>query len=529
MADNQKYERRRKSASNVIQAQQAKENAQKHGEAAFQFVDGYFGDAATGKKGLRDIKGYKTTEARNVEQQAGFSAEIYYTSEQNANNILAGKRERVVRTDDIGQVNNPRADHVTVDGNGKVTGQSQMKFRGDSANAALGAKDNVKKLMTEKEWAKYGDGDITLPSEQVPHAKAYAASEAAKLRKQAEHLRKSGRGDEALKKEARAERYDDLSERMKDSGITREKAVKLRKNPESVVLKDTLRTAHEGGVKQAKTGAMLAGGISAAQNVAAVAKGEKSVGAAAIDTAVDTAKGAAVSYVTTTGASLLKVGLQEAGKRSATQGSKQVFTALGKGNTPALIVTSTLEVGKSVKRYLDGELDAKGLVAELGEKGTGIVASTFGAELGGVIGTAVGTMIFPGVGTAIGAVAGAVIGSMVGYMVGTQLYQSTLQFLALPLEAEKWRLIKEMCDQAREIMERERLELVLLYAAHFASRQVQLLGHFESIRESILANDSQAIISRLGNIAVLFGGTLGFKNFEEFDAFMLDPDLVFEL
>ncbi|MMZ53905.1 hypothetical protein D1872_157130 [compost metagenome] len=530
MVDKKEKERWRKTASNVVQTLQAQEKVQKFGEASFQFVDGYFGDMTAGRKGLKHIKLQQITDPeRNIPQQAGFAAEIYYTSQTNADNILRGNKERVVRTDDVGEVNNPNYDHYTkVDGH--TVRRSQMKFRGDESNPELGAKQNLSKLVGDKEYRKYRDADdILVPTEQFPYAKQHACVKAESLRQQAKALRRKGRSDEASKMELMAKRYEDVSERMKGSNITREKTRKLRLNPEKVVMKEPLRLANKAGMKQAKAGAMMAGGFSTVQNLTSVIKGEKSVGAAVVDVAVDTVKGATFSYITTASASLVKAGLKEVGKRAATQSGKEVFAVLSKGNAPALIVTSTFEVYKSVKRYLDGELDAKGLVAELGEKGSGIVASTYGAELGTLIGAGIGSILFPGVGTAIGGVAGGLICSMVGYMVGTQLYHSTLQFLSMPIEAEKVRRAKEMCDQARKIMERERLELERQFEVYFAKRQIELRDHFEAMRGSILANDSEAIVRQLGSIAVMFGGTLRFKNFEEFDAFMLDEDTVFDL
>ena len=60
------------------------------------------------KRSLNSISKQKINseyEFENLYQQAGYSAEVKDTARTNAENIIAGKSERKVRTDDIGMVN----------------------------------------------------------------------------------------------------------------------------------------------------------------------------------------------------------------------------------------------------------------------------------------------------------------------------------------------------------------------------------------------------------------------------------------
>ncbi|MBP1934997.1 hypothetical protein [Ammoniphilus resinae] len=523
-----KKKERRKTAENTVLAQQAAENVNRYGDAVFQYVDGYFGEQdAAGKvvrKGLQDIKNSRVHPDyydQNIKQQSGFSAEIFYESKSNAENILNGNADRVRRTDNLGMKNDQKFDHLRLDDQANVKSGSQMKFRGDAATPEKSAQQNINKLVGDKEWGKYHDAEITIPSEQYPHAKQYAQQQAEKLSAQADKLRNNGDYAKADMLQEKASRYDQMSKNLKDSGISSEQAIELRLRPEKVTIRQSLKTAHQGGLEQAKAGAVFSGAFSGARNLTSVINGEKEVGEAIVDTAVDTAKGAAVSYVVSAGGSLVKAGMQEASKRIVHEGGKSLATSLSKGNAPALIVSTTLEVGKSVKRYIDGDIDSKELMVELGEKGTGIIASTYGAELGAIL----GTLVLPGIGT----IAGSIIGGMVGYMAGSQLYQSTLQFLAMPLDAEKHRRIKEMSEQALKVMQKEREELERLIEQHFKDRHEMLRTHFTEMREAILANQPDRIVQQLGHIAVAFGGTLQFKNFKEFDEFMLDDNISFQL
>ncbi|HYK56631.1 MAG TPA: hypothetical protein VEV15_09120, partial [Flavisolibacter sp.] len=308
-----------------------------------------------------------------------------------------------------------------------------------------------------------------------------------------------------------------------------------------VVGKETLKDAHEAGMKGLKEAAMLSGGISAAQNLTQVVKGEKELGKAVIDTAVDTAKGTAMSYGVKASGAIVKAGAKKAGEQL---GSKTLQAFANSARGPALLVTTTLEVGKSLKKYMDGDLDSKDLFIELGEKGTGIIFAEAGTVLGEIVGVSagaaigglIGTFLLPGVGTAggaaigakIGAIAGPIIGSMVGYMVGTQLYQAAKNLLS-SYDSEKQRRLKAIYEQAYERMKAERLEMERLIEQHFADRYAMFRQGFQAMEEAILENNVHKVSNELNDILGAFGETLQFKNFKQFDDFMLDDDMVLKL
>ena len=79
----------------------------------------------------------------------------------------------------------------------------------------------------------------------------------------------------------------------------------------------------------------------------------------------------------------------------------------------SLIATTTLEVGKTIKKYINGELTELEVIEELGEKGVGMMASSIGASIG--------TAIFPGIGT--------IIGGVIGYMCSSSIYNGSLSIL----------------------------------------------------------------------------------------------------
>lgn len=104
---------------------------------------------------------------QNINQQAGYSAEIKEQAHVNANNILAGKRERIVQYDDLSSEKKPQVkklfpnyatpsknheivDYISVDEKGNVipSTATQSKFVGKNGAECF------KKLLS-KDYEKY--------------------------------------------------------------------------------------------------------------------------------------------------------------------------------------------------------------------------------------------------------------------------------------------------------------------------------------------------------------------------------------
>lgn len=180
----------------------------------------------------------------------------------------------------------------------------------------------------------------------------------------------------------------------------------MREYSKLATAKYVAQTAYMSGIENAKSAAVIAGSISVAQNVVSVIRHDKEFEEAAIDIGKDMIAGPTIAYI---------IGYSDTAIRGFMSSSKDsVFVNLSKTNVPAMIATTTLQVGKSLIRYANGEIDSIQLVEELGEKGTGMMVASMGA--------AIGTMVFPGIGT--------VIGSMVGYMTSSTIYGACMQVLS---------------------------------------------------------------------------------------------------
>lgn len=488
----------------------AYDNVDKYGEGAAEFIKDL--------PKLEKISNYKVNpdfEYQNLSQQSGNSAEVLASSKTNARNIIEGNSERKVRTDDLDLVNHPKYDHVVIDGEGNFYLQdgSQMKFKFpekfDFNNPEL-VKKSASKLANQisgKKWqAKYKDIPIEVPSDMYEDVKAGLNQKVNSLYEQSSNLEQKGNYQKANEIKNRAREIKKTKDNLKKSNVSSKEAYIAAQNPKYTTLKNVAKIANEAGKEQAKAGAIISGVVSCSKNMVAIIRGEKDLKDATIDLSKDITKGAGTSYGIAASGTALKSVMQ-------TSNISMVKT-LSKTNMPALIATTTVQVGSSLKKYIKGDINELELMEELGEKGTGMMAASMGA--------AVGTAIFPGVGT--------VVGAMVGYMTSSQIYQSTMNVLAEEkLSNQKREFIKKISEEALKTMQREQEELKEIYGKYYKARENYLNNCLSLLDEAVANNNIDLFTASLNKIAISFGETLEFKNFQEFDNFMKNEETVFDL
>lgn len=498
-----KHKNKHKSLEYAAQSGAAYEVVGRYGSASKEHLVAYSGqDNEYGRTLKRGLK--KTSESKvnpeyrdqNLKQQAGFAAEDKYTARQNAERIIKGDKNRVCRTDDLGRVNDPLFDHVLLDGDGiEIPGTGeQMKFVGSDPKACL------KKLESEK-FQKYLDADatITVPSDYYEGILAEANKEIASLENQLARAKQDNNQQLASSIEKRIQKIKKIKESVKDSGITNEEALFARQHPKLSTAKDIAKISHRAGLEQAKYGAAISGGISLIKNVVAVTKGEKSAKDAALDVALDSGKGAVTAYATAFAGSAIKAGMQNS--------KTSLVRTLSKSNAPAMMVTSTIDVGKSITRYFKGEISGTDCLLEIGEKGT----SNIGAAMFTVVGQA--AIPIP--------VVGALVGSMVGYALTSAFYGNLTSALKDAKLAHENRIrIEKECKEA--------ISMIQQYRAEMNAYTQQYLTHYNNIFNdafmqmdaAFLSNDINKFIGGANKITKALGGTEQFSNMKEFDTFM---------
>lgn len=482
---------------------------QKHGEGASQILQALKGerydslgnDIGHRGRSLEEISNYKINDKyreTNIKQQSGFSAELIKESRDNSEAIKNGNKIRTRTTDGIGETNNQKHDHYKIDEFGNITEGSQMKFYSSP-------EDLIKKL-SDKKWSKYADSPIDVPTEQVEEIKRIAREKAEKLRTQAEMAKSKGDTFLYEKKLDEAKALENIEKNVRDSGVTREEAVEARVSPNKFVAKEVLKESHVAGKSAAKGAVILSGAISFGQNAYLVMNGEKELDEACCDVAKDVALAGGTAYIIAGTGTVLKGFMHSSGK--------EILRRVGTTNAPALIVTGTLEIAKSLKKYAVGEINETELLEELGKKGTGMIAASYGATVGGIIGTA----ILPGVGTTVGAI----VGSMVGYSVSNLIYDECLNVLKRrDISMERRRIIEEISVEA--IKKLEIYRKILIEENNMVLNERDLI--IENISVSIKNSNLDMLTESINRLGKSFKKNLQFQNFEEFDDVMNDENI----
>ena len=180
-----------------------------------------------------------------------------------------------------------------------------------------------------------------------------------------------------------------------------------------------------------------------------------------------------------------------------------------------------MEVGKSVKGYLDGELDEAELADDLSEKGSGMATALLAETIAKQ--TALGTVI------EAGGLAGGIVGvvvSTVGYMVGTAVYNQVkkraIKIAEIDENIEKFNRMAEQVLEYRQQLEKNLKELEI-------KNTETIMNSFKKMEQSIFDNDVNTFTNSLNDICEIFGKEVKFKSNKEFLDFWNDPNMVLEI
>ena len=497
------------------------EVVKRYGSAAKEHFVAYVGaDNETGEKlakGLKKIASSKVNHDYhnvNIKQQAGFSAEVKTVARENAGKIIAGdKKTKKTRTDDmekqsdgkgnnVGGKNEQLYDVAEVDKNGiYVEGTArQLKFVGGTPEEC------TKKLLGAK-YDKYRDADVAIevPSDFYDSVKGGLDEKAEKIKRQIKTAEKKGNSVLAGRKKTELEKIEKTSGKLEKGKVSNKEAIEARLHPKLSTAKDVLKISRQAGVEAAKSGALIGGGLSFIRNSVSVIKGDKKASEAALEVVGDTTKAATLSYTTAFVGSALKGSMQNA--------SIQYIRCLSKTNVPAIIVTSVLEAGKSLSRYARGEIDGTECLNELGEKGTGMLASAFGATIGQVL------IPIP--------VVGGLIGGMVGYAMASAYYNSLVNALNEAKVAHEERMyIEAECREAIIEIRNYQLEIELVINNYLREYSLAFDEALRSMSQAYNVKDVDGFIEGANKVIIKLSGKLLFKNKTQFDELMASTSAV---
>ena len=497
---------KKKTLENVTLTGASAEVVQRYGSAAKEHLVAYSGvDNETGMqfKGLKDIAESKINpenEYANLKQQAGFAAENKYAAKENAERIINKDKTRVVKTDTKGSGSyNQLFDHYIIDKNGNIIAGEQMKFIGSSPEECF------RLLATKKDFQKYLDANakITVPSDYYDGVIKEADRQIAELEKKFEYA-KANHTDQVENIQEKLNKYKKLRKSIKNSNVSTKEALFARQHPKLSTAMDITKISHRAGLEQAKYGAAVGGTVSIIQNVVALYKGDIELDEVGKTVVKDTAKATATSYATGVTGSAVKAFMQNS--------ESAVVRSISKTNLPAALVTTAVEAGKTLKKYISGEIDGLECLEELGEKGTNMVSSAMFATAGQIL------IPIP--------VVGGVVGAMMGYALSSACYKVLVDALKEARLAHEERLrIEKECSEVIKMLEEYRREMNEVVNRYMTEHIAVFNNAFSKMEEAIGLNDIDGFISGANLITKKLGGKVRYNNFKEFNAFMESDEI----
>lgn len=300
---------------------------------------------------------------QNINQQAGYSAEIKEQAHVNANNILAGKRERVRQYDDLSsekkhQVkklfpnhatpskNHEIVDYISVDEKENVIPNTAVQSKFVGRNGA----ECFKKLLS-KDYEKYFENGVKveIPKDFFGDFQKEANIKIKSLESQIAKQKELGDFQKAGILERRFQKCKTIKSHTGPASITKSEAIEARLNPKLSTAKDVANLSHQTGMDAMPTGALTGCVFSLVTNIYECFANGKNPKKAIEHTTIATLKGGALSYGSAFASSSLG-GLMQSSVN-------KVIQSLGKGSVPAMIVGAGVANCKVFIDYFRGKID----------------------------------------------------------------------------------------------------------------------------------------------------------------------------
>ncbi|WP_120840662.1 hypothetical protein [Helicobacter pylori] len=424
---------------------------------------------------------------QNINQQAGYSAEIKEQARVNAHNILAKKGERIVQYDDLSskqktQVkkffpnhatpskNHELVDYVSVDEKGNVIPGTltQSKFVGRNGEECF------KKLLS-KDYEKYLKNGVKMeiPKDFFGDFQKEANIKIKSLESQIPKQKELGNFQKATILEKELQKCKTIKAHTRPASATKAEAIEARLNPNLSTAKDVTRVSHQAGMNAAQTGAWIGGGVSAITNIYECIANGKDPMKALKHTLVATAKGGALSYGSAFASSSLG-GLMQSS-------ANKIIQSLGKGSVPAMIVGACVANATILGRYFSGKIDGKELLKQLGKANTTLISS--------------GAMAVAGQALIPIPVVGALVGGFVGAILSETCFNALLKAREEAKLARQRRIeIEKECREFIKLLEAYQNQFKEVFEKYFHETTKFFNQSFNELERVLYAGDADLAI-----------------------------------
>ncbi len=446
---------------------------------------------------------------QNINQQAGYSAEIKEQAHVNAHNILAGKRERIVQYDDLSsgkkaQVknlypnyatpskNHEIVDYISVDEKGNVIPGTavQSKFVGKNGEECF------KKLLS-KDYEKYFENGAKMKIARN-HYGYFQRAVNTRIKSLESYIAKQkglGNFQKVTSLEEKLQKCKTIKAHTRPASITKAEAIEARLNPNLSTAKDVTSISHQAGMNAAQTGVLIGGGVSLVTNVyECIANGKDPIKAIK-HTAIATLKGGVLSYGSTFASSSLGGLMQSSANR--------IIQSLGKGSAPAMIVGACVANATVLTRYFSGKIDKTELLKQLEKANTTLVSSGAMAVVGQTL------IPIP--------VVGVLVGGFVGAILSETFFNAFLKAREEAKLARQRRIeIEKECRESIRQLEIYQNQFKEVFKRYFHETTKFFNQSFDELERALYAGDADLAIGVNNKIQEKLGQKPLFNNTQEF-------------
>ncbi|WP_237003841.1 hypothetical protein [Helicobacter pylori] len=438
-------------------------------------------------EGISEYKVNPKYQYQNINQQAGFSAELKEQAHVNAQNILMKNKNRLRQYDNLSvdqkaqqirerfpdyatpNKNHELVDHVMVDRNGNVIPGTltQSKFVGRNGAECF------EKFLSNKYCDKYlkNGMKMEIPKDFFGDFQKEANIKIKSLESQIAKQKSFGDFQKAAKLEKKLQECKIIKANTRSASITKEEAIYARNHPTLSTAKDVANLSHKAGMNAAGVGALVSGGVSLVTNIwECVTKG-KDPKEALKHTAIATLKGGAYGYGVAFGGSLLGGMMQNS--------ANKVIQSLGKSSAPAMIVGGGVASCGVLIDYFRGKINGVELCKQLGRIGTSLLSG--------------GAMAFVGQALIPIPMVGALIGSFVGAVL-SEAFFNDLNSKKVELARQKRIEIEKECRESIRLLEAYRNQFKEVFERYFQETARFFNESFNELERALYAGDADLAI-----------------------------------
>ncbi|WRD87274.1 hypothetical protein E5E84_03695 [Helicobacter pylori] len=457
-------------------------------------------------EGISEYKVNPKYQYRNINQQAGFSAELKEQAHVNAQNILMENKERLVQYDNLSvdqkaqikklfpnyatpSKNHEIVDYISVDEKGNVIPNTltQSKFVGRNGAECF-------EKFLSKDYEKYFENGVKMeiPKDFFGDFQKEANIKIKSLESQIAKQKSFGDFQKAAKLEEKLQKCKIIKANTRSASITKEEAIYARNHPTLSTAKDMASHSHQAGMNAAGVGALVSGGVSLITNLwECVTKG-KDPKEAIKHTAIATLKGGAYSYGVAFSSSSLGGVMQNS--------ANKVIQSLGKSSAPAMIVGACVANVTVFARYFSGKIDEVELCKQLGRTNASLLS-------GGAMAVAGQTLIpIPVVGALIGGFVGAAL---------SEAFFNALNSKKVELARQRRIEIERECRESIRLLEMYRNQFKEVFEQYFHETTKFFNQSFDELERAFYAGDADLAIGANNKIQEGLGQKPLFGNKQE--------------